>query len=84
MKQAYLSRAFGAALLTGAAGLILGYLIYGRVAGEYVSISTLLSSDGNVLDRVVHEVAGIDEIRTRILGFGGIGALVGFTIKLFF
>ncbi len=84
MKRAYLSRAFGAALLTGAAGLIVGYLIFGRVAGEYVSISTILSSGGNVFDRVVREVAGIDEIRTRILGCGGIGALVGFTLKLFF
>jgi hypothetical protein len=84
MKQAHLLQAVGAALMTGLAGLIVGYVMFGRVGGEYVSISTLVSTGGNVFERVVHEIAGIDAMRTRILSCGGIGALLGFTLKMFF
>ena len=77
MMKKLLLQAVGAAAGTGVVGLIVGYLVYGKIAGEYVSLGTLLSPGGNLLESAAQSLAGIDAIRTKILTCGGVGAVIG-------
>lgn len=64
-------------------GLIAGYIFFGRYAGDYINLKTLLSFGGNRIQNAFRAIAGIDEMRNRILLCGAIGAMVGllFPIK---
>ena len=65
-------------------GLIIGYAIFGKLLGDYVSLKTLFSFGGNAFHRVFQSVSGIEDIRNRILLSGVAGAVAGllFTFKL--
>jgi len=73
------------AVTGGIIGIIAGYLIFGRIMGEYVSIQALFSTEGGALGDVFRSVSGIKEMRQNILftGLGGVilGALAGFFIR---
>lgn len=60
-----------------ALGLIVGYAIFGKWAGEYVSLKTLFTFGGNAFQRAFQSVTGIEDMRTRILLCGAAGAAVG-------
>ena len=60
-----------------ALGLVVGYVFFGKIAGDYVSVNTLLSSGGNVFQKAFRSISGIEEMRNKILLCGGIGAMVG-------
>jgi hypothetical protein len=60
-----------------ALGLIIGYAIFGKWAGEYVSLNTLFSFGGNAFDRAFQSISGIENMRTKILLCGAAGAVVG-------
>ena len=60
-----------------ALGLIIGYAIFGKLAGEYVSLNTLFSFGGNAIQRAFQTVSGIADMRTKILLCGAAGAVVG-------
>ena len=64
-------------------GLIAGYLFFGKYAGEYMNLKTLFSFGENRIQSAFRAIAGIDEVRNRILLCGAIGAMVGllFPIK---
>ena len=66
--------------LFGIAGLIVGYLVFARVAGSYVSLQALLTPAQSGLARFGRSVAGIPEIRRNILLSGAAGAVVGFVV----
>jgi hypothetical protein len=70
-------RIIGFALILGVIGLVVGYLIFGRVAGEFIQISTLLQTPDNFLSSAVQNLAGINEARQNILISGAVGAGVG-------
>ncbi|MEK7811847.1 MAG: hypothetical protein AAB278_08555 [Pseudomonadota bacterium] len=61
-------------------GLIIGYLVFGKLAGDYVSISRLLGANSSLLDSAFNSIAGIDAIRNKILLSGVAGAVLGFLI----
>ena len=65
-------------------GLIVGYAIFGKVLGDYVSLKTLFSFGGNAFHRAFQSVSGIEDIRNKILLCGVGGAVVGalFTFRL--
>ena len=65
-----------------ALGLIIGYAIFGKLAGEYVSLNTLLSFGGNALQRAFESISGIENMRTRILLCGAAGAVIGVLLTL--
>jgi hypothetical protein len=67
-----------------ALGLIIGYAIFGKMLGDYVSLKTLFSFGGNAFNRAFQSVSGIEDMRTKILLCGVAGAVVGglFTFKL--
>jgi hypothetical protein len=70
------------AVLLGAVGLVFGYLIFGRMAGEYLSIQSLVRPSQNVLQKLADSVLGIQRIRQNILISGGVGVAVGVVVGL--
>lgn len=71
-------------IILGIGGIILGYLLFGKVAGEYIQIKSLFSSPNNFFEDITRTIAGISEIRTKILITGGGGVVLGLLIGLFF
>ena len=66
-------------------GLGAGYAVFGKIAGSYVSIDTLLSFGGNAFESAIRSISGIDAMRNKILLCGAAGVVVGvllaFTVK---
>jgi hypothetical protein len=62
-------------------GLIAGYAILGKWAGEYVSLKTLFSFGGHGFQSALRSISGIDDIRNKILLCGAAGAVVGLLLS---
>ncbi len=62
-------------------GLLTGYLLFGKLAGDYVSITRLLGMNGNLLDSAFNSITGIDAMRNKILLSGAAGAVLGLVIS---
>jgi hypothetical protein len=79
MKRRSTMKRLSGILIVGAiAGLVAGYLIFGKMMGSYVSLSDLLPvSEGGFLGdvgRFAQNLTGISEIRRNILLSGAAGA----------
>ena len=72
-----LRRIILAIIVLGAIGLAVGYLIFARTPGGYLSLKSLLSPAKNVLDELVRNVGGIPQIRQSILICGAVGGGIG-------
>ncbi|MCU4175152.1 hypothetical protein [Carboxylicivirga sp. N1Y90] len=64
-------------LIAALAGLVIGYLLFGKIGGEYIDISDIFSSAGGKLGSFARKATGIAKIRTNILLTGGAGAVLG-------
>lgn len=64
-------------------GLVLGYLIFGRIAGEYIEVRAIFTRSDNVLESIGRTISGLKEIKQNILISGGVGAAAGVIIGLF-
>jgi hypothetical protein len=71
------------ALILGFAGMAVGYGIFGKIGGEYVDLEVIFSTNKNFLQKAVRSIAGIDEMRSKILWCGAGGAVLGFIFGLF-
>ncbi len=60
-----------------ALGLIIGYAIFGKLGGEYVSLKTLFSFGDNAIHRAFLSITGIESMRTKVLLSGAAGAVIG-------
>jgi hypothetical protein len=69
-------------IIFAVAGLVLGYLIFGRISGEYIEISAIFTSSDNVLESIGRSITGLKEIKQNILISGGVGAVLGLVISL--
>ncbi len=58
-------------------GLIVGYAVFGKLGGEYVSLRTLFSFGGNALFRAFQSISGLEDMRNKILLCGVAGGVVG-------
>lgn len=58
-------------------GLIVGYLVFGRVAGEYVSVINLITAPSGWVDEVTDTLTGIRQVRQHILATGAAGLALG-------
>lgn len=67
-----------------ALGLIVGYAVFGKWAGDYVNLETLFSFGGNKLQGAFRSLSGVEDMRNKILICGAVGAVVGvlLTFKL--
>jgi hypothetical protein len=63
-------------------GLVVGYLIFGRISGEYVSLDLIFQQSESGLESFGRKLAGIASMKQNILISGGVGAVVGFVISL--
>lgn len=63
-------------------GVVLGYLVFGRIAGEYVSLDVIFSSSENVLESIGRNISGIEEMKQNILISGGAGGVLGLILSL--
>lgn len=64
-------------LVFAAIGLVIGYAVFGKVAGDYVSLKRVFSFGGNAVQNAFRSISGIEDIRNKILICGAVGALVG-------
>jgi hypothetical protein len=71
------------AFILGLAGMAIGYWLFGKIGGEYVGLEVIFSTDTNYLKKAVRSIAGIEEIRSKILWCGAAGAALGFIFGLF-
>jgi hypothetical protein len=58
-------------------GLIIGYAVFGKLGGEYVSLKTLFSFGGNAISRAFQSISGLEDMRNRILLCGVAGGVIG-------
>ncbi len=58
-------------------GLIVGYAIFGKWGGEYVSPQTLLSFGGNRFQGALRALGGIEDMRNKVLLCAAAGAVIG-------
>ena len=63
-------------------GLIVGYLFFGKIAGEYVNLTNIFSSSENALESFGRSISGLKEMKQNILISGGVGAILGVVIAL--
>ncbi len=61
----------------GLVGLLFGYLVFGRIAGDYVSISNLITLPANWIEELGESLTGIRQIRQRIFITGAMGMVLG-------
>ena len=65
-------------------GLIVGYAIFGKWGGDYVSLKTLFSFGGNGFQSAFRSISGIEDMRNKMLLCGAVGAVVGVLVSLRF
>jgi hypothetical protein len=63
-------------------GLVVGYFLFAKVAGQYVKPTTLISPAGSRLGALGQQIAGIPRMRTNILLAGAVGAAVGLVVAV--
>jgi hypothetical protein len=66
----------------GAAGLAVGYGIFGNMGGEYLDLEMIFAFRRNALERALYSLAGIDQVRANILWCGVGGAFLGLLCRL--
>lgn len=64
-------------VVLGLVGLAVGYALFGKWGGEYVSLETLFSFGGNRLQGAFRSISGIEDVRNKVLLCGATGAVVG-------
>jgi hypothetical protein len=64
-------------LACAAVGLALGYAVFGKVAGHYISLDSLFQFGGNSLQSAWRSVSGLEAMRNKILMCGVAGVVVG-------
>lgn len=69
------------ALVLGAAGLVVGYFVFGEIAGQYVRVVTLLGIGDDLRSQLGQAFMQVSDVRQNILLSGaaglGIGILAG-------
>lgn len=67
------------AVVFGAVGLVIGYLIFARapITGELIAVQNLIQPPEDLLGQIVSEVSQFEQIRRNILYTGAGGVVVG-------
>jgi len=60
-----------------ALGLIVGYAVFGKWGGQYVSLKTLFSFGGSGFESALRSVSGLEDMRNKVLLCGLGGAIAG-------
>lgn len=65
------------AIVIGLIGLIFGYLVFGRIGGEYLTIKQVFQSSENVIEDIAASITGLESARRNIWVSGGVGTGIG-------
>lgn len=65
------------ALVLGVLGLVVGYFIFGKIAGQYVAVDTLLGLGDDLISRIGEAVVEVSDVRRNILISGAAGVGIG-------
>jgi hypothetical protein len=71
------------AIVLGIIGLVIGYLVFGRIFGNLVPIADIFRPASGALAELGQSLTGIREMRQNILISGGVGVVAGFVLGLF-
>ena len=63
-------------------GFFLGYLIFGKTGGQYVSLGQVLSGPRNVFEGLGNAVLGVKKIRQNVFIVAGVGAVLGLAVGI--
>jgi hypothetical protein len=69
-------------VILGLAGLAIGYYLFGKFAGNYLEIKTLILPAKTVFGKIGSSIAGLEKIRLNIALCGLGGAAGGFILSL--
>jgi len=64
-------------IIFGLVGLVFGYLVFGRVAGDYIGISNLITVPENLFEEIGESLTGVRQIRQQIIISGFAGLVLG-------
>lgn len=67
-------------IIFGIIGLVIGYLFFGKIAGDYINLKTIFSVSENALQSFGRKISGLEDIKKNILISGGIGGIIGIII----
>lgn len=71
------------ALVIGLIGLIFGYLVFGRIGGEYLTVKQVFQASENVLEDIAASITGLEAARRNIWVSGAVGAGIGLVVGAF-
>lgn len=77
IKFYFMKNLFVLIVVFGAIGLAFGYAIFGKFAGEYVSLKTIFGESANALESFGRQLTGLEEMKQKILISGGVGGIIG-------
>jgi hypothetical protein len=63
-------------------GLIIGYLLFGKIGNEYVSLKAIFHFSKSGIESFGRSISGLTKIKQNIFISGGAGAVLGFVISL--
>lgn len=72
-----MKRVLVSAVIFGIVGLVVGYLIFGRVAGEFIPIQTIFRLPENMIGSMAQNVTGVSDARQSIFISGAVGLGLG-------
>lgn len=65
------------AVVLGLVGLAVGYVIFGRVGGEYLALREVFQPAETILEDIGETITGIQDARRNIWISGAVGGAVG-------
>ncbi len=69
------------AVIFGVIGLVVGYFLFARFAGHYLSVMDLFFNDKGIAGQLGDAIAGGEKIRRNIFISGGIGGAIGLLLS---
>lgn len=61
-------------------GFAIGYLLFGKIGGEYLDLSTIFGNSGGDFGALGRKVTGIAKIKSKILISTSVGILIGIAL----
>jgi hypothetical protein len=68
------------AIVIGAIGLVFGYVVFGKIGGEYITIKQVFQTAENVIEDIAGTITGLEDARRNIWISGAVGAGIGLIV----
>jgi len=64
-------------------GLVVGYGLFGKMAGGYIPVKYIFGTPKNELISIGKKLSGLESMKQNILICGGAGGIVGLIVSFF-